>query len=58
MFQQVQRINLRNWSVETKSPMIQKRSHFEVIYHCESIYAIGGNFDTPESPDVILSVER
>lgn len=56
--QQVQRVNIRNLSVDDVQPMKRPRAHFPSVYLGSSIYAIGANFDTSSTGDVILAVER
>lgn len=55
---QVQRVNIRNWTIDDVPAMQQTRVHFSAVHLDGSIYAIGANFDASSTEDVDLSVER
>lgn len=55
---QVQRVDIRKWTVEELPPMQQARTAFSPVYLDGSIYTIGANFDRLSTKNVLLSVER
>lgn len=56
--QQVQRVNIRNWTVESVQPMQLARVHFAAVHLDGFIYAIGANFDASSMESLQLSTER
>lgn len=56
--QQVQRVNIRNWTVEDVRPMRLERAYFPSVQLDGFIYAMGANFNAVSTELVKSSVER